>query len=215
MSNEIKYSPDYKAMFELASERNEQLKQQLEVFKSPHNINISSSEYAELLALNAELADVTRKNHEFVLYVSELKQQLEEAQKEITLRNEINTSLVAHLEEAIEVIEKVANYTGTTDLGNVISRQFLAKYRGGGEMIPEKYKNTCPLDHSTYEKYIECNCNFGIANEVWYFKEQELAKLTNKFEKAKRYIELCPCDPDIYPDQLKAWNEYQEAIKDD
>lgn len=130
MSNEIKYSPDYKAMFELASERNEQLKQQLEVFKSPHNINISSSEYAELLALNAELADVTRKNHEFVLYVSELKQQLEEAQKEITLRNEINTSLVAHLEEAIEVIEKVANYTGTTDLGNVISRQFLAKYRG-------------------------------------------------------------------------------------
>ena len=45
--------------------------------------------------------------------------------------------------------------------------------------------------------------------------EQELSKLTNKFEKAKRYIELCPCDPDIYPDQLKAWNEYQEAIKDD
>lgn len=45
--------------------------------------------------------------------------------------------------------------------------------------------------------------------------EQELTKLTNKFEKANRYIELCPCDPDIYPDQLKAWNEYQEAIKDD
>lgn len=44
-------------------------------------------------------------------------------------------------------------------------------------MIPDKYKNTCPLDHSTYEKYIECNCNFGSANEVWYFKEQELAKL--------------------------------------
>ena len=45
--------------------------------------------------------------------------------------------------------------------------------------------------------------------------EQELAKLTNKFEKAKKYIELSPCDPDIYPDQLEAWNQYQEAIKND
>lgn len=127
-----------------------ELKQQLEVFKSPHNINISSSEYAELLALNAELADVTRKNHEFVLYVSELQQQLED------LKYELNNSKTFHcpnfltndsgyvscqvkeygynsyeslLKEAVEVIEKVANYTGTTDLSNVISRQFLAKYR--------------------------------------------------------------------------------------
>lgn len=50
-------------------------------------------------------------------------------------------------------------------------------------MIPEKYKNTCPLDHSTYEKYIECNCNFGSANEVWYFKEQELQKTRERLEK--------------------------------
>lgn len=57
------------------------LKRQLESIKSPHNTIISSSEYAELLALNAELSDVTRKNHEFVLYVSELKQQLEKARE--------------------------------------------------------------------------------------------------------------------------------------
>jgi len=55
-------------------------------------------------------------------------------------------------------------------------------------MIPEKYKNTCPLDHSTYEKYIECNCNFGSANEVWYFKEQELAKLKRELKEAVEVI---------------------------
>lgn len=62
-------------------------------------------------------------------------------------------------------------------------------------MIPEKYKNTCPLDHSTYEKYIECDCNFGSANEVWYFKEQELQKtreqligVAEQLEKAEKVI---------------------------
>ena len=57
-------------------------------------------------------------------------------------------------------------------------------------MIPEKYKNTCPLDHSTYEKYIECNCNFGSANEVWYFKEQEIVRLKQQLKEAVEVIKL-------------------------
>lgn len=51
------------------------LKEENARLRSPHNVNISSSEYAELLSLNAELADVTRKNHEFVFYTEELKQE--------------------------------------------------------------------------------------------------------------------------------------------
>ena len=57
-------------------------------------------------------------------------------------------------------------------------------------MIPEKYKNTCPLDHSTYEKYIECNCNFGSANEVWYFKEQELQKTREQLNIAEAVLSV-------------------------
>lgn len=57
-------------------------------------------------------------------------------------------------------------------------------------MIPEKYKNTCPLDHSTYEKYIECDCNFGSANEVWYFKEQELQKTREQLNIAEAVLSV-------------------------
>lgn len=55
--------------------------------------------------------------------IQQLKQQLESCQNELS-------GISGQLKEAVEVIEKVANYMGTTDLGNVISRQFLAKYRG-------------------------------------------------------------------------------------
>ena len=65
--------------------------------------------------------------------------------------------------------------------------------------------------------------NYKLANTVSFgdedlreqikAKDAEIEKLKNLFNKAKAYIDECPCDPDIYPDQLKAWNEYQEELK--
>ena len=43
--------------------------------------------------------------------------------------------------------------------------------------------------------------------------ENELQKTMKAFKKAKAYIDETPCDPDIYPEQMKAWREYQEALK--
>ena len=34
------------------------------------------------------------------------------------------------------------------------------------------------------------------------------------FEAAKVYISKCPCDPDIYPEQYKAWKRYIELIEE-
>jgi hypothetical protein len=41
----------------------------------------------------------------------------------------------------------------------------------------------------------------------------ELDYWKTRCELAEKFIEESPCDPDIYEDQLKAWNEYQEFIK--
>lgn len=30
------------------------------------------------------------------------------------------------------------------------------------------------------------------------------------FEAARAYIDKCPCDPDIYPDQWAAWQKYEQ-----
>lgn len=29
---------------------------------------------------------------------------------------------------------------------------------------------------------------------------------------ALKYVDECPCDPDIYPEQLEAWSELQELL---
>ena len=82
-------------------------------------------------------------------------------------------------------------------------------------MIPEKYKNTCPLDHSTYEKYIECNCNFGSVNEVWYFKEQELAKLKEENEKLKALVDdlILDCERcDRYFESSNSRKQFQRRL---
>ena len=61
--------------------------------------------------------------------------------------------------------------------------------------IPEKYKNNCPLDHSTVEKFCECDCNYGTAIEVWYFQQQKISQLEaeNKLwqKKANYIVEYC------------------------
>lgn len=54
-------------------------------------------------------------------------------------------------------------------------------------------KNTCPLDHSTYEKFVECDCNYGSAREVWDFLQQEIEKfedLEEKLEVAMKALEF-------------------------
>jgi len=42
--------------------------------------------------------------------------------------------------------------------------------------------------------------------------QAEIAELKEKLHSAINYINECPCDPDIYPEQLIAWNKYQELI---
>lgn len=54
--------------------------------------------------------------------------------------------------------------------------------------IINKYKNTCPLDHSTFEKYQECNCNFATPFEVWKFKEQQLEEKQKLLNEALEVI---------------------------
>lgn len=57
-------------------------------------------------------------------------------------------------------------------------------------MIPSKHENTCPLDHTTYEKFIGCDCNFGSAIEVWYFKEQKLKELKAQLDVAEAVLSV-------------------------
>ena len=54
--------------------------------------------------------------------------------------------------------------------------------------IPDKWKITCPLDHSSYEKFIECNCNYGNALEVWWFKEKEIESLKSQLKQKDEEI---------------------------
>lgn len=55
--------------------------------------------------------------------------------------------------------------------------------------MSDKYKNMCPLDHSTYNLFVECDCNFGSAFDVWCFKEQQLAQLQSKLDCAVKALE--------------------------
>lgn len=43
--------------------------------------------------------------------------------------------------------------------------------------------------------------------------EQELRMYKRAFEAAKKYIEECPADPDIYIEQLEAWRKYQDILE--
>ena len=64
------------------------------------------------------------------------------------------------------------------------------------------------------ERYLEQEIN----------KDWQIADLQNKLREAKKYKELweladkyineSPCDPDIYPKQWEAWNNYQKKLKE-
>jgi hypothetical protein len=54
--------------------------------------------------------------------------------------------------------------------------------------IPEKWRISCPLDHSTFEKFTNCDCNYGGARDVWWFKEQQIHSLKAELEKARELI---------------------------
>lgn len=54
--------------------------------------------------------------------------------------------------------------------------------------IPEKWRISCPLDHSTLEKFTNCDCNYGGARDVWWFKEQQIHSLKAELEKASELI---------------------------
>ena len=47
----------------------------------------------------------------------------------------------------------------------------------------------------------------------WLIDEvKRLEKYRPLFKAAKKYIDESPCDPDIYPQQLEAWNTYQSLM---
>jgi hypothetical protein len=46
----------------------------------------------------------------------------------------------------------------------------------------EKELEGCPLDHSSYEKYTSCDCNFGTAHDCWDFKQKEIDELNQKIK---------------------------------
>lgn len=48
-----------------------------------------------------------------------------------------------------------------------------------------KYTEGCPLDHSTFERFISCDCNFATAQEVWDLKEIEITRLKSRLEKVE------------------------------
>lgn len=54
--------------------------------------------------------------------------------------------------------------------------------------VPEKWIIRCPLDHSTYEKFIQCDCNFGSAFEIWSLKEQQLSEKQKLLDEARNHI---------------------------
>lgn len=56
--------------------------------------------------------------------------------------------------------------------------------------VPEKWRISCPLDHSSFEKFVNCDCNYGNARDVWWFKEQQLEKLQEKNKILKDALEF-------------------------
>lgn len=41
---------------------------------------------------------------------------------------------------------------------------------------------------------------------------KDILALCEAAEKAKAYIDVCPCDPDITLEQTKSWRDYQDAL---
>jgi len=53
----------------------------------------------------------------------------------------------------------------------------------------------------------------GAEGEAWEWArelELEVAKWKNRCLLAEEYISESPCDPDIYPEQLEAYEKWQE-----
>jgi nitrate/nitrite-specific signal transduction histidine kinase len=61
-----------------------------------------------------------------------------------------------------------------------------------------------------YEEAFEDIANH-IEHQTKSLKEEN-KELRELFNAAKKYIDESPCDPDIYPEQLKAWEEYQKLL---
>lgn len=50
--------------------------------------------------------------------------------------------------------------------------------------------SNCPLDHSTLEKFIGCDCNYGESHEIWNFQQSKIDKLEAENEKLKEAVKL-------------------------
>ena len=70
-------------------------------------------------------------------------------------------------------------------------------------------------DLSFKELLLENNCNELECAMKQYAREAvKVKKYKELWELADKYINESPCDPDIYPSQWEAWNNYQEKLKE-
>ena len=76
--------------------------------------------------------------------------------------------------------------------------------------VPEKWRISCPLDHSSFEKFVNCDCNHGNARDVWWFKEQKLEKLQ---EQNKELLKIVKLFANLDENDLGIW-AYREGLKE-
>lgn len=92
-------------------------------------------------------------------------------------------------------------------------RDEFEKLLTNGESLEFDSLAGCYVDPNINNVWIWFKTGHELSQETIKAKDAEIEKFKNLFNKAKTYIDECPCDPDIYPDQIKAWNEYQEELK--
>lgn len=92
------------------------------------------------------------------------------------------------------------------------------KYKVGDPVIGGSEKGKivkAPYNSNTGNEVVHVRWESGGITEEWVgnvaydyrsLYEQEKALR----EAAEKFIEESPCDPDIYPEQLEAWNYYQQ-----
>ena len=86
-----------------------------------------------------------------------------------------------------------------------------------------------------YKKFVNTLIDFEIVNETvidefssmggnTHYQAKFAYPIKPKFDweywkhrclAAERFIEESPCDPDIYPEQMDAYNEWQKLVKDE
>ena len=73
--------------------------------------------------------------------------------------------------------------------------------------------NTMCVCDDLKDQEITIEQGFSLTIDLLKMKNREIEKLKELFLAAKNYIDESPCDPDIYPEQYKAWVKYQDSLR--